>query len=170
MTLIVRLKLLGEDNSFAEFSDISIPFNLNNAGSGAGASAGAGASTGADTDIDTSMYDDASIYADTNINTYTNNNNNNKSELEAETEHINHEHINHEHFVITSQPAPIKFNNNNNNYNELLKTKLGENQVDYPTIQYSSNNNIFDDNYFSMISGNNKVNKNNIIEKFGMRY
>jgi hypothetical protein len=62
-----------------------------------------------------------------------------------------------EKFNISSYPAPVKFENNSSNNNDSLdiKTDLGENKVDYPTIKYISNKNTnFDEQYFSMISGN----------------
>jgi hypothetical protein len=62
-----------------------------------------------------------------------------------------------ETFNITSYPAPVNFESNSSNNNESLniKSDLGENKVNYPTIKYISNhNNNFDEQYFSMISGN----------------
>ena len=59
---------------------------------------------------------------------------------------------------ISSYPAPIKFESNSHNNNESIDiddSELGKNKVDYPTIKYISNHNTnFDDQYFSMISGN----------------
>ena len=74
---------------------------------------------------------------------------------------------------ITSLPAPVNFDSNTTNDISIFDSnmnigenmKLGENKVDYPTIQYISNNSQFNDNYFSMISGNN-VKTDNIIETF----
>jgi len=72
-----------------------------------------------------------------------------------------------EKFNITSTPLPVNFNTNNN-YNELInKNKIGENEVDFPTIQYVSNNSNINDKYFSMISGNTiNTDSNNVVEKF----
>jgi len=61
-------------------------------------------------------------------------------------------------------PDTISFNNNNNNYKELLKHKIGDNDVDFPTIQYISNNEDDNNKFFSMISGNTL--NDNIIENF----
>ena len=70
-----------------------------------------------------------------------------------------------ENFNMNSSPDSVSFNNNNN-YGELFKTKLGNNEVDYPTIQYISNDEHVNNKYFSMISGNTLDNKNNVIETF----
>ena len=62
-----------------------------------------------------------------------------------------------ENFNISSYPAPVKFESDSNNNNASLdiKSDLGENKVDYPTIKYISNNNTnFNEQYFSLISGN----------------
>lgn len=63
-----------------------------------------------------------------------------------------------EKFNISSYPAPVKFESNSSNNNKSLDidtSELGENKVDYPTIKYISNhNNNFDEQYFTMISGN----------------
>lgn len=75
-----------------------------------------------------------------------------------------------ENFNSVSTPELINFNSNNDNYGELLKNKLGNNEVDFPTIQYISNDEQVNNKYFSMISGNtlgNTVdNTNNLIERF----
>ena len=63
-----------------------------------------------------------------------------------------------EKFNISSYPAPVKFESNSNNNNDSIdidESDLGKNKVDYPTIKYISNHNTnFDEQYFSMISGN----------------
>lgn len=67
-----------------------------------------------------------------------------------------------ENFNITSKPSPVNFENSSNGNN-----KLGENNVDYPTIQYVSNDKNFNDTYFSMISGNDvSSNGGNVTENF----
>ena len=67
-----------------------------------------------------------------------------------------------ENFNISSNPAPIKFENNSNN-SLHIDSDLGENKIDYPTIKYiSKHNNNFDEQYFSMISGNNIVNNKSV--------
>jgi hypothetical protein len=73
-----------------------------------------------------------------------------------------------ENFSITSTLLPVNFNNNiNSNNNELInKNKIGENEVDFPTIQYVSNNTNFNDKYFSMISGNTINTDSNVVENF----
>jgi hypothetical protein len=92
------------------------------------------------------MYDESQL--DTASETNTNNTNNTKNIKEK--------------FNITSYPAPVKFENNSNNNNDslIIGSDLGENKIDYPTIKYISNkNNNFDEQYFSMISGNDVDNK-----------
>ena len=67
---------------------------------------------------------------------------------------------------INSSQESVSFNNNNN-YEELLKNKLGDNEVNFPTVQYISNDEHVNNKYFSMISGNTLDNNaNNLIEKF----
>ena len=73
---------------------------------------------------------------------------------------------NYENFKNTN-PDTISFNNNNNNnnnYKELLKHKIGDNDVDFPTIQYISNNEDDNNKFFSMISGNTL--NDTIVENF----
>jgi hypothetical protein len=70
-----------------------------------------------------------------------------------------------ENFNITSKPSPVNFENSSNGSNG--NNKLGENNVDYPTIQYVSNDKNFNDTYFSMISGNDVgSNGGNVTENF----
>jgi hypothetical protein len=77
-----------------------------------------------------------------------------------------------ENFNIVSTPAPVMFHNeNDNNYKALLDTNLNisDNQINYPTIKYiSSNNENYNDQYFSMISGNNinNIKKLQSVENF----
>ena len=62
-----------------------------------------------------------------------------------------------ETFNISSYPAPVKFESNSNNNNDIINndSDLGNNKIDYPTIKYISNHNHnFDEQYFSLISGN----------------
>ena len=80
-----------------------------------------------------------------------------------------------ENFNITSSPAPVQFEIENNIQNNVSSvnnisdvniykndeihmfnknSNMGDNTVDFPTIQYVSNNNIYNNKYFSMISGN----------------
>jgi len=67
-----------------------------------------------------------------------------------------------ENFNITSKPSPVNFENSSNGSN-----KIGDNNVDYPTIQYVSNDKNFNDTYFSMISGNDVgSNGGNVTENF----
>ena len=79
------------------------------------------------------------------------------------------EHQTQENFNIVSTPAPVMFHNeNDNNYKALLDTnlKISDNQIDYPTIKYiSSNNENYNEQYFSMISGNNISNMKKIDQK-----
>ena len=67
---------------------------------------------------------------------------------------------------ISSYPAPVKFESNTHNNNESIDiddSELGKNKVDYPTIKYISNHNTnFDDQYFSMISGNDVDNSKTV--------
>jgi hypothetical protein len=70
-----------------------------------------------------------------------------------------------ENFNITSKPSPVNFENSSNSSNG--NNKLGDNNVDYPTIQYVSNDKNFNDTYFSMISGNDVgSNGGNVTENF----
>ena len=69
-----------------------------------------------------------------------------------------------ENFNIISMPESVNFSTNSN-YIEL-NNKIGENKIDYPTIEYSSKTN------FNLISGNNISNVSNfsnlgnLVEKF----
>ena len=63
-----------------------------------------------------------------------------------------------ETFTISSLPASVNFNKNHE-FNELLDTKIAVNNIDYPTIQYISDNPVLNNKYFQMISGNN-INNN----------
>jgi len=74
-------------------------------------------------------------------------------------------------FNMNNSPDSVYFNNSNNknnkNYEELLKNKLGDNEVDFPTVQYISNDEHVNNKYFSMVSGNTLEYKTtNSIEKF----
>ena len=54
---------------------------------------------------------------------------------------------------MSSTPEPVNFETNHS-FNELINNKLGENEVDYPTVEYISNNENTNKQYFDMISGN----------------
>ena len=79
---------------------------------------------------------------------------------ESQTKSININKITKENFNISSLPAPAIFemkSDSDSNINKVLSMNndLGDNKIDYPTIQYATtNSNTFDDTYFKMISGN----------------
>jgi hypothetical protein len=139
--LIVRIKLqtpTGTNVSGADtFMDIPIPMNMNMPTENP---VTLNLDNYEETESESKrMYNDSQIYSSTSSNSNTNNSN-----LK-------------EKFNISSYPAPVKFENNSNNNNDSLNisSDLGENKIDYPTIKYiSNNNNNFDEQYFSMISGN----------------
>jgi hypothetical protein len=71
-----------------------------------------------------------------------------------------------ENFNITSNPDTVHFPNYN--FKELESNNLGNNTIDYPTIQYISDNPSLNNEYFKMISGNsiNEHTTSNPVETF----
>jgi len=159
--LIVRLKLQGNENSVAKFVDIPIDMGM---GMNMSMSPSMGMPMGMPMDMPMDMAMDMAM--DMPISP-------SMSMAMDMDMGISPSPTLVEKFNITSTPLPVKFKNNSN-YDELInKTKIGENEVDFPTIQYVSNNSNFNDKYFSMISGNTLSNTgnttntdNNTVEKF----
>jgi hypothetical protein len=141
--LIVRLKLQGNETDVANFVDIPIDMGM-------GMNMSMSPSMGMPMAMDMPMSPSMSMAMD--------------MDMDIPTPKLV------EKFNITSTPASVNFNSNSI-YDELNnKNKIGENEVDFPTIQYVSNNSNFNDKYFSMISGNtintNSNSNNNTVEKF----